>query len=127
MSFIPDIRHRTKKLFPYADPNETNDYWQGFLNDNGVDILFGFDVAVREVLTLIENLNDEADELDIKIQPKSLATIKEYFEDHLEIQRDGLGSSLLDEMDRSEYEAIRKEVESGKRVNYCTEMEDENE
>lgn len=122
MSFIPDTRHKTKECYPFVkDPNEENAYWQGYLDDNGVQIVMGYDFAIEDAKCYFDNLDPATD----NITQEKIDDMKQRFEIHAECKRDEMIVSMLDDMDEEEYDKIVAAVKAGERNNYCTEMKDE--
>ena len=121
MSFIPDTRHKTKECYPYCKhPEEENPYWQGYLGDDDVNTVIGYDFAVQDCLCFFDNLSPETD----KITQEKIDEMKQQFVISAECKRDEFIVSMLDGMDEEEYKKIVAAVKAGERKNYCTELDD---
>lgn len=124
-----------------------NTYWQGYMDDDGVNTMYGYDEAVKAVESLFNDLPleitqstplteydiyseyldmpyDEIAEEDIENMPdkvKILVILKGYLLEQLENNRNFMGTALLDES--TKYSWIKTMVDTGKRKNYLTELD----
>lgn len=139
MSYIPDCR---------ADENYNDKY----LNDTDAEFIAGFDwCRIMAVENYFDNMDIYQGELDNvyaenEEEEACLEFIKEHqdtleeiaklvllhtIENYIEMQRDELITSMIDNMNEEEYANIKVEVDAGKRKNciqtYAFEKEDREE
>lgn len=104
MTYIPDCR--------------SDEYYnQKYLDADDGKFLAGYDWAVDQAINLFDNLEvfPEAEELlednDAVIREGKKETMKEALKDWLEMERDELITSMIDNMDEDRYERIKKKVD----------------
>lgn len=150
MSYIPNIREKYSSLFSVEnhEGNKKNYYWQGYLNDKGIDILSGYDTCLEVIpnITLELQLGSFNDELKEKLnvalyekynidreysdlEMECFADVIANFIDfevinRIEASRDDLGVYLIENMKDKEHEHIVKEVDSGRRKNVYTKIDE---
>lgn len=169
MSYIPCIRdkYEVNAYSKKENDEKINAYWQGFLNDQGVETLSTYDFTADIVENFFENLevyqdvfadiveryknatgkqaivnasedgenvtdvvnaevfNREGDLSDAEIGAIPLSTLLartmyECMMHWLDMHRDELGVSILDNMNDEEYEKIKEAVLQGERTNEYT-------
>ena len=105
MTYIPDTR---------TDEN----YNEKYLNAQDKEFVKGYDYAVEQALNLLNN-TDVYDELDDLLDTnKALVNVdkceivENALKDWLEGERDMLITSMIDNMDDTEYEAIKARVDA---------------
>jgi len=135
MSYIPDCR-------------DDENYNEKYLNDKDAEFIAGFDwcriMAVDNFFDNIDMYTSEFDQFDNPemiekavrfvemLEEEALMTIlKDCILHYIEMQRDQLITSMIDNMDDEEWETIKAEVDAGKRKNciqtYAFEKEDRGE
>lgn len=110
-------------------PNCRNDkyYNQKYLDDKDAEFIAGFDWCTNMVVAnffynmeVFDFVVDGCD-VDLELFFSNHPEIKERFKENIlewiEMERDTLITSMLDNMDDGEYEQIKVEVDSGKRKN----------
>ena len=151
MSYIPEIRKRETRT-PFSKEFSKNLYWQGYLNDQGVDVLSGYDMATDATENFFENIDVYADEFnqfgfdveyidtDTVMEDKELeaysddeirnmstetrfvACMKAVILHWIELERNQIGVSLIENMDTEECDRIVKAVDQGTRKTIYSEM-----
>ena len=169
MSYIPCIRdkYEVSAYSKKENDKKINAYWQGFLNDQGIEALNTYDFTADIVENFFENLEvyqdvfvdiveryknatgkqaivnvsddgasvtdvvnaeffnreDELSDAEISSTPLSVLlarTVYECMMHWLDMHRDELGVSMLDNMNGEEYEKIKEAVLHGERNNEYT-------
>ena len=121
MSFIPPIRDRDKRNFPFTkDPSEKNEYWQGYMNDDGVNQMIDFDYVTQVASFFFDNLGNYEQLTDIGEEKAQI--LQDCFMEWMESERNEFGVDIMDGMNEDEYNDIVEAVEAGYRHNYCTDL-----
>lgn len=127
MSMIQDVRHRTNefnRLYNREEgEEEQNAYWQGYMNDSGVEEMKTYDFAIQDAENFFYNLDCYEDARFLS--EDQAERLRSCFLNWMESKRDEYGVSIIESMDADEYEEIKRQVDAGERHNYCTDMKDE--
>ena len=92
-------------------------YNEKYLNDRDARFISGYDFAVEAVANIFNNLNVYPDFEDLLTDNKAIIidgkadVAKEAIDDWLESERDMLITSMIDNMDDDEYDAIKSRVD----------------
>lgn len=122
------FRQKRREKFAYAKerrkemrvPNcrEDEAYNEKYLNDEDARFLKGYDWAVENALNLLNNTSTY-EELEQLLDPNKAIVnldkeeiVKNALADWLEGERDMLITSMIDNMDDTEYEAIKARVDA---------------
>lgn len=98
MTYIPDCR--------------TNEFYnEKYLVGDNLEFVKGYDWAVSEILNLFANLEVYFETNEIQGIPNA-EKFKDAIEDWAEMGRDELITSMIDDMDEDEYEAIKTKVDA---------------
>ena len=135
MSYIPSVRTKTVTS-PYMDKDgeKENGYWQGYLDKDNAMFVAGFDFAVKtsadsffDNIDYLANYDDDAiisvDDINLSLSeffekhPNALEAIRRALLDWLEMDRDNLVVSAIDDMEQEEYDCIKKKADSGEYSN----------
>lgn len=135
MSYIPDTRRTYSKLY---GKTKENSYYEGYLNDKDAEYVAGFDWVTDLVLRnlfhegnaedvydiLVENVENISKNekliVDLKTLPNDdrkdiVKAIKFLVLDHIEMDRDELITSMIDNMDDDEFAKLKEAYNNGRR------------
>ena len=96
---------------------EDKDYNEEYLNEKGTMFISGSDYAVEQALQLLDNADVFPDFADLLSTNRAVVgvdkeeIVRDALTDWLESARNELITSMLDNMDESEYEANREKYE----------------
>lgn len=117
MSYIPDCRHHDA-------------YNQKYLSEKDSTYVMGYDVCADEAECFFDNLHiyatqiKEANDGDVELlhyfekHPELLKVLTECLIDYLEMGRDELITSMIDNMSEEDIVKAKEEVDSGSRKPY---------
>jgi hypothetical protein len=110
MSYIPDTRQKygVPTQFSSADPDTPNGYFEGLLTGRDADFIQGYDWAADQISNLPYNFEIYAREtfseyFSRKQIEKIAKLLKPVLEEWLEMARDEIVVSMIDNMDDEEY------------------------